>query len=578
MINTFHQEELLNNSILHLELCDDGQNKKKLDILDQMEQEEYIISTMSEKYLELKTTSRPNTMLSAMQELVPTIKKKISKDKLQFSKQSIQMQKSLKTLEVDSIGIDQDLTPFWNKSTVEISKKLWLPTKIDCVDLDLSLYNGSSKNLMQNSWFSARIQKSKTQLTSSQKIYLQSLQSLLPKITALELDNTEEIVNNLKKKTTKLNKEQAEKAIKIRIFPDSNQKQTLKKWFGVRRWIYNKCLHIMKENYKNKIKTTQKMLRKLVINEINYKHENQWMLDFEYDLRDEAMRDMLKNLTSNIAKGKGFDLKFKSKKEKETLIVLSKKWNKKNNFYSSIFKPKNMKSSEPLPEILEYSSRLIKTETKKYYFCLPAPLVLSENQAPENSMIFIDPGVKTFITGYDPSGKIITWGERDVGRISRLLHYQRKLQSKIRQSKIKKNSWRIANLKIGENIRNLVTELHKKLSKWLCENYENIYLPRLNFHNCKNLNRKSKAKLASLSHCKFLERLKDKTREYSKVNFYEVNEAYTSKTCSDCGYQKENLKNNDTYDCDNCHIKIGRDINASKNIMQRYFTKRALVY
>ena len=34
------------------------------------------------------------------------------------------------------------------------------------------------------------------------------------------------------------------------------------------------------------------MLRNLVINEINYKHENQWML--EYDLRDEAMRDMLK--------------------------------------------------------------------------------------------------------------------------------------------------------------------------------------------------------------------------------------------------------------------------------------------
>jgi transposase len=376
---------------------------------------------------------------------------------------------------------------------------------------------------------------------------------------------------------------QAEKSIKIRIFPTITQTQTLKKWFGVRRWIYNRCLYIMKENYKKvpAVKTTQKMLRELVIKNSNYKNENKWMLEYEFDLRDEAMRDVLNNLNSNLAKGKGFDLNFKSKKEKETLSVLSKKWNKKKNFYSSVFKPENMKSSEPLPKILGYTSRLIKTETKKYYFCMPAPLALSENQAPENSMIFIDPGVKTFVTGYDPSGKVITWGERDVGRIARLLHYQRKLQSKIKTSTLrnkKKNLWRIANLKIGENIRNLVSEMHKKLSKWLCENYENIYLPRLNFHNCKNLDRKSKAKLASLSHCSFLERLKNKTREFSKVHFYEVNEAFTSKTCSSCGYQKHNLKNNDTYNCNECSISIGRDINASRNIMQRYFTKRALVY
>ena len=193
-------------------------------------------------------------------------------------------------------------------------------------------------------------------------------------------------------------------------------------------------------------------------------------------------------------------------------------------------------------------------------------------------MIFLDPGVKTFVTGYDPSGKILIWGERDISRIARLLHYQRKLQSKIKTCKIHKKRYKmnIAYFKISENIRNLVDEMHKKLAKWLCENYENIYLPRLNFHNCKKLNKKSKAKLASLRHCSFIERLKYKTREYHN-NVYEVNEAFTSKTCSNCGNLKEDLKNKDIYECNKCKIIIGRDINASKNIMLRYFTKRAVI-
>jgi transposase len=402
---------------------------------------------------------------------------------------------------------------------------------------------------------------------------------LLPKITALEqanIDEKEKKTPSLKPQT----KIQAEKAIKIRIFPDKEQKSILNQWFGIRRFIYNKCVAIMKEDYKNQIKTTQKRLRALVVNNANYIENNTWMIDYEYDLRDEAMRDALKNLKSNLAKGGYFELKFLSKKyDIGSLAVLSKKWNKKNNFYSKVFRPDKIKSTEILPEALSYTSRLIKTRTKKYYFCLPQPLDTCENQAPKNSMIFIDPGVKTFITGYDPSGKIITWGENDVGRIARLLHYTRKLQSKIKKCNIskKKKKYELAFLKLKETIRHLVSELHKKLSKWLCSNYENIYIPKLNFHECKNLNKKSKAKLAALSHCMFFDRLKDKTRQYSNTSLYEVNEAFTSKTCSSCGFQKEDLKNNNTYDCDSCHIKIGRDINASKNIMLRYFTKRALL-
>jgi hypothetical protein len=77
---------------------------------------------------------------------------------------------------------------------------------------------------------------------------------------------------------------------------------------------------------------------------------------------------------------------------------------------------------------------LIKNNLQQYYLAIPEKRKVSDNQANE-SMIFLDPGVKNFVVGYDPSGKIITWGKRDSARIARLLHYKRKLHSKIDNEK-----------------------------------------------------------------------------------------------------------------------------------------------
>ena len=75
----------------------------------------------------------------------------------------------------------------------------------------------------------------------------------------------------------------------------------------------------------------------------------------------------------------------------------------------------------------------------------------------KNSMIFLDPGVKNFLTGYDPSGKVIIFGERDIGRIARLLHYKRKIHSKMSKANHKKKiNLGKAMLTILEKIRNLV--------------------------------------------------------------------------------------------------------------------------
>lgn len=54
-------------------------------------------------------------------------------------------------------------------------------------------------------------------------------------------------------------------------------------------------------------------------------------------------------------------------------------------------------------------------------------------------MISLDPGVRTFMTGYDPSGTAVEWGKNDIGRVYRLCHAYDKLQSKRDQIHGKKN-------------------------------------------------------------------------------------------------------------------------------------------
>ena len=60
------------------------------------------------------------------------------------------------------------------------------------------------------------------------------------------------------------------------------------------------------------------------------------------------------------------------------------------------------------------------------------------------------------------------------------------------------------------------------------------------------------------------------TCENQTCKLYEVNEAYTSKTCSKCGYIDNSLGSKDVYNCPKCKLKISRDYNGAVNILLRY--------
>ena len=376
--------------------------------------------------------------------------------------------------------------------------------------------------------------------------------------------------------TTKKSKPQPNSNIKIRLYLSPEQKVFFNKIAGVRRFIYNNVLSYLKTQPKI---PPIKVLRAQFVNDGAYKNtENEWMLEYEYDIRDEALRDILKNYKSNIAKGEKFKLRYKKKvndKKHCSMSVMNKKWNKTNNYYAPLFNIKNLKTSDPLPETLEYTSRLIR-HNDKFYLSIPRYIANEKDTKKENKICSIDPGQKTFATIYDPEGKVILYGKKDIGLIGRLLSEKHKLQSKVDKAsnRKKRHNYKRALMRISDRIEHLVKDLHNKLAKFLCENYNAILISKLNFHTMKKLTKRNKNKLKSYRHCEFVDLLINKAKTYKDCKVLVVNEAFTSKTCCNCGHIHEKLGNNSEFICPNCNLEILRDANGAIGIFLRYFTKR----
>lgn len=175
--------------------------------------------------------------------------------------------------------------------------------------------------------------------------------------------------------------------------------------------------------------------------------------------------------------------------------------------FPTFFRKAPLKSSEPLPEDLPCDSKLIRTRLNEYYICISKPLVIrSDNQRPEIKRdgelktIALDPGVRTFNTGYDLDGYSYEWGKADNKRLFRLCRAHDKLQSRWSQQGVKhreRYKLKKAAMKIRKKIRNLVDDVHCKLAKWLCENHHIVLLPEFNTQRMVNrYNRKINTKTA----------------------------------------------------------------------------------
>jgi len=350
------------------------------------------------------------------------------------------------------------------------------------------------------------------------------------------------------------------------VYPTNKQQEILNKWFGASRYIYNNVLEYI-NNSKHPDKFKIKHLRSRFIHNKNYQNTNTWMLDIPFDVRDEALRTLLKNYKTNFKKSKHFQIKFKTKKSIwDSISVLKKYWNQKTE-RGSFYKAYNNWKIENIGKInLTHDSRLRRNVLNQYYLCVPTHCDINskklclENQE-RNEICSIDPGLRTLFTVYDPNGNIHKIADKDISQIARLVYYKNKLRSQFT-----KRNYRRAFYRLQFKIANMVDNLYKLVSLYLVCNYKCIVIPKLNFHMLNRLHRKQKQLLQTISHCNFVEYLKTRAQDYG-TKVLVCDESYTSKTCTRCGYLNNNLGSRKWFICGNCNLEIDRDVNGSRNIL-----------
>jgi IS605 OrfB family transposase len=269
-------------------------------------------------------------------------------------------------------------------------------------------------------------------------------------------------------------------------------------------------------------------------------------------------------------------LKFKSWKDNTSSLeirsrtIMSSSKDGLIRCYPTFFK---FKKGEGIPfhgnlPTMDYSVRLQRTRNRKYYLCIPALKTFAQTQS--NSTCAIDPGVRDFLTIYDPAGLVVGIKDGNEHIFNRCMRIDR-LQSRLSKETSKRKRYRMRKhiYNIYQRMKHMINDVHQKMSKWLADNYKEVLLPKFETSEMtskqKRISSKTSRAMLTWSHYKFRMMLTDKM-ERAGGRLILCNEYYTSKTCSRCGTINNHIKRQKTFDCKNCKVVNDRDVNAARNI------------
>jgi IS605 OrfB family transposase len=399
-----------------------------------------------------------------------------------------------------------------------------------------------------------------------------------------------------------------------------NQKKHLEEFMNTSRYVYNKALEHIKKGHKINFMSLRDLLvtqntkkghieysnmekeidqlRKNKATEKEIKDKNQELRDlmktFEYiknplikdfelktpkDIRANSIRSLCDAFTSaisNFKKGniKSFNMKFKKKNKSYDMIELSpssismKDGEIKilpNTFSDNcILKISNKNKKKYKDLTIQNNVDIVKKNGNFYIHILTIPK--AKEKLDIKTICGVDPGLRTLATVYS-----INNNETNITEYIHRKDLLKKLNNKIDKLKNEKKYYRKKQYnKIELREKNIIDSIHWNLINNLLENNDVIYFGDIKSHNIVKGN-KNKTLNRSFNQMKIFvlkQRLKYKASLYQKKVIF-VHEAYTTKTCSNCGTINNDVGSKEIFECSCCHLKTGRDVNASKNIMMK---------
>ncbi len=288
-----------------------------------------------------------------------------------------------------------------------------------------------------------------------------------------------------------------------------------------------------------------------------------WVKDTPCHIKQNAIFD------AHQAYSASRDCKFKSCRAVQQTLKFNDCNFTKGTWYPRLTKGLTFIASESIPQECDQATQLIKCKGR-WFAVFPelAPIT----QMKSDKVIALDPGVRTFLTGFDGS-KFLEFGSGDMGRITRMCQHLDDLMSRIAKcsNRHRCQKMRKAAGRMRTKIQDLVNEVHKQVAHYLTENYQVIFLPTFETSQMvakakRKINSKTARAMLTWAHYRFKLFLKQAAVRRSCI-VVDVTEEYTSITCTRCGHVHTKLGGAKKFKCPKCHFELPRDFNGAFGIL-----------
>ena len=368
------------------------------------------------------------------------------------------------------------------------------------------------------------------------------------------------------------------RAIKVRLYPNKMQEQTLNKVLGCYRFVYNHMLARKQEAYKaDKTNLGLTELSKYFHHELLKDEQFIWLTEQNTNVMAQSIRQMLTAYDKFFKEHKGFP-KFKSKRDKQSALFSINAISKRNTFetrHITLVKSlKNIKfrcSDLYLTRLQKYKDNIRRatlSKTKSGCYTLSILIDMNDNEfvkfGKTSRDVGIDLGVKDFVITSD--GEVFENKHFYKKDEKKLVKLQRQLSNKRKgSSNFNKQCNRIA--KVFNTITNKKENYIHSVVNYLLRKYDTIYMEDLNVSGMLK-NHKLANAIQEVGFFKFKTTLQNKALQNDKKVVLIGRYYPSSKTCSQCGYIHKELKLQDRHwQCPNCGTSHDRDLNAALNIL-----------
>ncbi len=331
------------------------------------------------------------------------------------------------------------------------------------------------------------------------------------------------------------------------------QANRLDSWIGVARMVYNMCLEIRKEAYKNQQTTIHRFE---LDGQLKTIRDIDWVADVPFD----ALSDAIKRMDLAYRKffsGGGFPKwatkrKYASIKVRHNISIKDR--------YIKLPKIGLLKMVKDSPVIGKIKTVIVKKEVHGYFVCITTDAVKQIQNQDENQILGIDMGIARLFT--DSNG-VHSENPRHLKKYEdRLRIENRSLSRKSRGGK----NWVKQVIKLRRlyvKISSVRADYLHKESTSIASKFNTVILEDLNIV-AMSKNRKLSKHILDAGWGFFRQAL-----EY-KTNVIAIDPRYTSQICSHCGEKdKKSRISQAEFICTSCGAKSNADYNAAKNILDQ---------